>query len=692
MLTHTQTRRGAGDHRIGIDVGGTFTDFSVMRLADGAIFNHKEPSTPADPSLAVQRGIAAVLRNHALAPSDIGLVVHGTTIGLNAILQNKGARLSLVVSSGNRDILEIGRGRMARPYAMFGDKERPLVPRSGVFECSARGGADGVIVSFPTAGELDALANSLLAVGSEAVAIALLNAYACPQMESDIRHELEIRLPGLPITTSTDVWPEMREYERCLVAALNASIHPLMTRYFEQLRSRLADLRIDCNIFITASNGGTLSLATAEQRPIDTVLSGPASGVVAASDLAREHGLARVVTVDIGGTSSDMAVCTPSRPEVTTQSWLGELPLITPTVNVTAIGAGGGSLIRVDEQGLLKVGPESAGADPGPVCYGRGGDTPTVTDCYLAMGFLRPDGFAGGRMQLDATAAMRALDPIGAALGLGAADRAARAAAAALSVATANMATEMLKDLARRGVDPGEVSLLPFGGAGPTHAAMLAEEVRIQRIVVPPAPGLFCAFGALAADARRDFIRSIKRVLTESSVGLATEYARRLRTQAANWLEEEGPLITTRSFLISLDMRYVGQAHEINVEVPEGAEFTTANIAARFHAAHRTLHGFADVEGSIELQSVRVQAIGSLDRARPAQWRRATDPVPTSRRPVWYADDWVDFKVVQRESLGPGDVLRGPTLVEQADTTVVVPHAWTAKVVSDGTLMMEKQR
>lgn len=692
MSIFSQAAPGRGDYRVGIDVGGTFTDFSVMRLSDGTVLNHKEPSTPSEPSLAVQRGLKAVMDSHRLMPDDLGLIVHGTTIGLNAILQRKGARLALVVSNGNRDILEIGRGRMLRPYAMFGRKEPPLVARSDVFPCSARAGADGSTVAFPDSRELDDLAARLRAAGVEAVAVTLLNAYCAPDVEARLKKELAQRLPDLPVTTSTEVWPEMREYERCLVAVLNASVQPLMTRYYGQLQSHLGELGIRCSIFITASNGGTLSMKTAAERPIDTVLSGPASGVVAASNLAREHGLERVVTVDIGGTSSDMAVCTPSRPDVTTQTWLGELPLITPTVNVTAIGAGGGSLVRVDSHGLLKVGPESAGADPGPVCYGRGGGQPTITDCYLTLGLLRSDGFAGGRMLLDRDAARVALDKIGAQLGFGSADRAVKAAAAALSVATSNMATEMLKDLARRGVDPNEVVLLPFGGAGPTHAAMLAEEVRIQRIAVPPAPGLFCAFGALAADARRDFIRMVKRPLDDRSALMAKDHFATLTQEAQQWLTEEGPLIGSRAFLLSADMRYVGQAYEINVDLPVESDITAAALGICFHEAHHRLYGFADPEAPIELQNVRVQAVGAMTRPRPAQWQPRGGVASTTRRNVWQADDWLEVQVVQRDLLTAGAALNGPTLVEQPDTTVFIPFGWIARVLGDGTLMMEKKQ
>lgn len=677
-------------YRVGIDVGGTFTDFSVVRLSDGHIINFKEPSTPADPSVAVSRGLATLLARHRLSPADVSLIIHGTTIGLNAILQRKGAALALLVSDGNRDILEIARGRVQRPYAMFAEKERPLVARPEVFTCSARAAADGSLISFPDAQELDRLAQALRERQVQAVAITLLNAYANPEVELRLERELAARLPELQWTTSTAMWPEMREYERCLVATLNAYIQPLMTQYYTRLRQRLAELGVDAGIFITASNGGTLSMNTAVERPIDTVLSGPASGVVAAVQLASELGLERVVTVDIGGTSSDMAVCSATRPELTTHTLLGDFPLITPTVNVTAIGAGGGSLVWVDEGGLLKVGPESAGADPGPACYGRGGSVPTLTDCYLATGILRADGFADGRMMLDLEAALRALDEVAERLGYTGPHRGVKAAAAALSVATAKMATEMLKELARRGVDPNEPVLLPFGGAGPTHAAMLADEVRIRRIAVPPAPGLFCAYGALSADARRDFIRSTRRVLDDETAARVATLLAALRIEADLWLDGEGELIASRDFTASLDMRYAGQAYDIGVELPDWHGISLAALATAFHDAHRRLHGFADTQAPVEVRGVRIQALGRIRRPPAAAWRRRPQAAPHARRRVWQGADWVEFLVVQRAGLGVGDRLRGPVLVEQPDTTVTIPQGWCAGVQPNGTLMMEK--
>ena len=633
----TAPQRG---YRIGIDVGGTFTDFVVSRFDSGELINYKEPSTPADPSLAVANGLAQIFARYRIEPREVTLVVHGTTIGLNAILQRKGARVALVVSNGNRDVLEIARGRMRRPYDMFGDKERPLVSRAQVFPCSARASAQGETLCFPDQAELDALGARLRAADIQSVAISLLNAYAQPDIEQRLKNELVRRLPDTLVSTSTEVWPEMREYERTLVAALNAYIQPMLDQYYTRLRSRLEALDLAASIFITASNGGTLSLRTAAQRPVDTILSGPASGVVAAGHLAAELGIEKVVTVDMGGTSSDMAVCSSARPETTTLTHVGDFPLVTPTVNITAIGAGGGSIVRVDEHGLLKVGPESAGADPGPACYGRGGTQATVTDCYLAVGYLHEDAFAGGRIKLDKNAALRALETIAERLRFSGAERCERAAAAALSVATARMATEMLKELARRGADPQELALLPFGGAGPTQAAMLADEVRLSRIVIPAAPGLFCAFGALVADAKRDFIRSLKRPLDAAASARVAGLFDILRQEASLWLDEEGSLIQSRAFVRSLDMRYLGQAYELNVELPEGPdapELSVPYLGQLFHARHKQVHGFADSSADIEIQSVRVQAIGSVGKPPSAAWQVDDRGSQRKQRQVWHA-------------------------------------------------------
>ena len=582
--------------RIGIDVGGTFTDFILADMAGGRLILHKEPSVPGDPSLAVERGTKTLLSAHGIEPDAVELVVHGTTIGLNAIIQRRGARLALVVSRGNRDVLEIARLRLPSSYDVTEPREAPLIPRDLVFEISARMRSDGTVIESVSEEEVVAVSARLRERGVDAVAVMLLNSYRDPSLEIAVADRLRLELPGVLVSESGVVWPEVREYERCLVAGLNAYIHPLMTGYFERLRHRVAANGIDAPIYITANNGGTLSLDTARERPIDTVLSGPASGVVASVRVGEAAGRTKLLTFDMGGTSADISISRSGAPEFTTTTFVGDFPLIMPVVNVGAIGAGGGSILWVDAQGLLKVGPLSAGADPGPVAYGRGGTSPTITDCYLATGILDPARFLGGQMPLDRDASLHALDQVARQLGL---SGAVEAAEAALRVASAKMATEIIKLLATAGADPREFALVAYGGAGPTHAVLLAEEARLDAVLVPMTPGAFCALGAVLADVRRDYVQTARHLVGGPGV-LAVEAdgwphiaaaIERLQAQALDWVAREGALVGEHRLSISANMRYPGQAYELDIPSP-GDTPSAAAWCEAFHAQHFRLYGF----------------------------------------------------------------------------------------------------
>ncbi|MBB5782471.1 hydantoinase/oxoprolinase family protein [Nonomuraea jabiensis] len=698
-------RAAAAGARIGIDVGGTFTDLVASVPDRGLVVHHKEPSTPADPSLAVADGLAALLARAELRPEEVTGLVHGTTIGLNAVIQRRGARIALVVTEGYRDILEIGRSRMPSSFDLYAGKEEPLVPRNLIVEIAARLGPRGEPVAEPDAAELDRVAARLRATGADAAAVVILHGYTDPAFEEGVAAGLRERLPSLPVTASATVWPEVREYERALVACMNAYIQPLMRDYFARLEGRVRGLGVSAPIFISASNGGSMSLRSAAERPVETVLSGPAAGVAAAARL----GAGAIVTFDMGGTSSDIAVSVDGSPELATHTTVGGLPLIVPVVAVHAIGAGGGSVIRVDGQGVLKVGPGSAGADPGPAAYGRGGDRPTVTDCYLATGLIDPRTFLGGRMPLDAGASLKALsglaphlasggergEPAGGDVagpdGPGGEVAAYRVAASALRVATAGMATELQKIMAQRGLDPRRFALVPFGGAGPTHAALLAEEVGIGHIVVPPTAATFCALGAAGADLRRDFARSLRRPLDAASATRLAGVLAELSARAQEWLAEQNGEARLRGRLsFAADMRYSGQAYELRVDLdPERLDAEAVSEA--FHAEHERLYGFRDQSATIELGTARLGVVGPVAGLPPAAVPPGTGaPHPTARRRVLLAGAWHDAHVHARESLGVGDAFDGPAIVEQDDTTVVVPPGWSADVDEAGNLHLRR--
>lgn len=675
--------------RVGIDVGGTFTDFVLSDASSDRLVYYKEPSTPDDPSRAVVQGLANLVQKAGLAPSDVELILHGTTIGLNAIIQRAGARIGLVVTTGFRDILEIARSRMPSSFDFHASKEEPLVPRDRIFEIDARFNPQGQPVRLPDIGTLAALGEQIAAANLDAVAVITINGYANPEEEGRLATALKEYLPGTAVTSAAQIWPEIREYERTLVACLNAYIQPLMQNYFARLETGLRAIGTGAQIFVTASNGGSMSLDSATARPVETILSGPAAGVMAATRLAAAAGVERIITFDMGGTSSDIAVSSGGEPEFATRTEIGGLPLVLPVVAVSAIGAGGGSIIWVDDHGVLKVGPRSAGADPGPVSYGRGGNQPTITDAYLATGLVDPTRFLGGRMILDREAAEAALSTIAERIGL---MEGVRAASGALDVATAGMATELFKTLAQRGLDPADFALMPFGGAGPTQANLLAEEAGIGRVVIPPAAGTFCALGAVSADLRRDFVRSLRMELNaDNARRLATTLAA-LAGEGRAWLAAEGDLADAVVISRAADMRYAGQAYELHVgldhlpDTPSGE-----SVVEAFHQEHERVYGFRDPVAPVQVTTARLAVIG---RTPPVRLPRvaATDeaPVARSHRVVFLAGAWRDAAVYDRHALRAGQSFAGPAIVEQEDTTVVVLPGWTGTLDVSGNLHLTR--
>jgi N-methylhydantoinase A len=678
--------------RVGIDVGGTFTDFVLSDGRGARLIYYKEPSTPDDPARAVVQGLSNLVAKAGCATSEIDLVMHGTTIGLNAIIQRMGARIGLLVSTGFRDILEIARSRMPSSFDFHATKEEPLVPRDGVFEIDARFNSKGHPTCMPNDRALDELAERIIAAKLDAVALVVLNGYANPDAEAKLADDLAQRLDGVGIVSAAKIWPEMREYERTLVACLNAYIQPLMQRYYERLGHGIREIGASAQIFITASNGGSMSLESASARPVETVLSGPAAGVMAATRLATAAGVERIITFDMGGTSSDIAVSSAGVPEFATRTEIGGLPLVLPVVAVSAIGAGGGSIVWVDDHGVLKVGPRSAGADPGPVAYQRGGQEPTITDCYLATGLIDPTRFLGGRMMLDRGAAEAALASAGKRIGIDGAGAAERTAVGALSVATAGMATELFKTLAQRGLDPADFALMPFGGAGPTHANLLAEEAAIDHIVIPPSAGTFCALGAVSSDLRRDFVRSLRMELDATSVARLAATLRQLESEGRVWLQNEGDFADTVDIFRAVDMRYAGQAYELRVELgsisdePSGEE-----VAEAFHREHERVYGFRDPSASIEITTARLAVIGRIPRIEHPRLPRGLEaPQPKAHRPIFLRNGWTEAAVFDRSALRAGHVLEGPAIVEQEDTTIVILPFWMSRMDEAGNLHLTR--
>jgi N-methylhydantoinase A len=680
--------------RIGIDVGGTFTDFV---LADGSdrLVRYKEPSVPDDPSLSVERGLPRLIERAGVAPQDVELVVHGTTLALNAIIQRRGARMGLVVSTGNRGVLEIGRAQLPSAFSFLAEKEPPLVPRDLVREVSARLDAHGRVVACASEAELADIAATFRAAGVDAVTVMLLHAYANPDFELELAEQLAEKLPGISISTSAAVWPERREYERCLMALMNAYIQPLMTNYLARLSRRIHELGVFAPIYITSNNGGTLSIDTARERPIDTILSGPASGVVAASVAAAETAFANLITLDMGGTSADMSVIQGREPAQTTRTQVGGLPLIVPVVAVSAVGAGGGSIVWVDRQGALKVGPWSAGAVPGPACYGQGGTQATLTDCYLIAGYIDPAHFLGGRLHLDTAAARSALEEVADALRMHGEDRAARAAEAAIRITTAVMSSEIARDLAQKGEEPGNYALVAFGGAGPTHANHIAEDAGIASILVPLTPSTFCALGAILANVKRDFVSSRFLRLADGAPALdaLTHEFDRLEETATGWIGSEGDILGSIRYEVSADMRYVGQAFELPVQLPDGLRQAPDPdaLTSLFHQTHEKVYSFRDPSSSVEIVAQRLRVVGEIPPVALPRVASNTQAAPNvTTRHLFLDGGRVIASVYQRDDLRRGHAVAGPGIIEQEDTTTVVLPGWSAAVDAIGNLLIAR--
>ena len=657
--------------RLGIDIGGTFTDLVSVDERTGELRTMKVPSRPTDPAGAVQEGIERLRETAGIDPPEIVYFVHGTTIALNTLIQRAGARTGLVITRGFGDVLEIGRLRLPNPNDFMCERPEPLVPRHLVAEIDERVLANGEVLRPLDLSELEAAADRLIAAGVEAIAVCFLHAYRNDEHERAAVAFLRERCPGLYVASSAATWPEQREYERTLVTVMNGYLGGQMKAYFDTLHEVAEDIGLSATLFTTKSNGGLMTAASAAEAPVQTLLSGPASGVVGALAVARAAGSPQAISLDIGGTSADVAIIDGAVP-YSTESAVGDFPVIMPTVEISSIGAGGGSIAWVDPAGVLKVGPRSAGAHPGPACYGRGGTEPTVTDAYVTLGIIDPDRFLGGRMPLDAARARDAMAALGGRIGRDAVG----AAASVLDVVTANMYAQLLPLIARKGVDPRDFALVAYGGAGPTQASLLARELGIKRVIVPRYPGLLCAYGSLVTELKSDFVATLLVRSDHVEYAYLEERFAALEDQARRWLRDQTGELGRHAIERAADMRYKGQSFEVTVALDGGRRQvrTLADALSAFHEDYETVYSQSDRTAPVEFVNIRVTISGetprptlpelpSLDGTRPA----------AGRRDLFLDGSWQAATVSERADLRAGQELSGPAVVEQDDTTVLVP-------------------
>jgi N-methylhydantoinase A len=683
--------------RIGIDVGGTFTDVVLIDDRSGQIHYTKTLTTPANRAIGVMNGLAQILELAAVEAAQIDYIVHGTTTGTNALIERKGARTGLITTAGFRDVLEIA--RIERPdaglYDIFVDLPAPLVPRYLRAEVSERVAADGQVVRPLDEESARAAIHYLQAQKVEAIAVSLIFSFRNPNHERRIR-ELCCRLfPEAVVSLSSEIAPEFREYERTSTVVINAYLQPVITRYLDNLVKAMEQRYGQLDLRIMQANGGSMSVTDAKARAVNMVNSGPAGGALAAAFVGRLSGDDQIVGVDMGGTSFDIGLIVGGRPHTSSEGHFEGYPVKIPMIDVHAIGAGGGSLAWIDKGGALNVGPESAAADPGPACYGRG-FRPTVTDANLVLGRLNPDYFLGGAMKLDVNRARQAIqEHVAVPLGLSLEE----AAAGIVRVVNANMVRGISTNTVEKGLDVRDFSLLPYGGAGPLHAVDLAGELGMKRVIVPPYPGVFSALGLLVAHTRHDYVATI--AVNEDTV-VAAELERRFVAMEAQGqaqlLAQHLPAEQMR-LLRSADLRYEGQSYELNTPIPPGPLTLeqVRQVVDAFHKLHTQVYAYGSVDEKVEFINLRVTAIGLSPEVRLGVGRRdlpgLTDMAIKNRRPVYFFEHgFVDSLILNRANLPPGATFAGPCLVEEMASTTVVPPGAQGRVDESGSLIIEQSR
>jgi N-methylhydantoinase A len=674
---------------VGVDVGGTFTDLFFINQRDGSCFVDKVPSTQGDAS----RGFLDGLRGGAKDLGTLATVVHGTTVGTNALLERKGAKTGLITTRGFRDVLEMRRRDRPRTWGLWG-RFVPIVSRDLRLEVTERTLADGAVREAVDAEEVKIAARELLRLGAEACCIFFVNAYANDENERAAFAAVESVWPNEYVVVSSQILPEIREYERASTTALNAYLQPVIGNYLQRLDQSLRQEGFGGQILIVQSNGGVMTVETARRLPVRTALSGPAAGVIAASHIAASAGYPNVITCDMGGTSFDVSLVVRGESALAAQSAIDfGLVVRTAMIEITTIGAGGGSIAWVDRGGILQIGPQSAGADPGPVCYGHGGDNPTVTDANLVLGRINAARPIGGKLaRLDVTAARDAIERrIGAALKLDAV----AAADAIIRVANARMAGAIRLVSIERGHDPKDFVILPFGGGGALHAGALGREVGLAKALIPRYPGVTSALGCVIADMRHDYVQTINRLLDEINIAMLEDTIRGYGRDGAALLDRAEMRFEARAVICELDMSYLGQTHTISVPLPLFAGLSRETIRAAFETRYHEVYGRLLDGIAIRLFNVRVAVIGKRPKFDLALL--APDPDATvaaahrGTRPVFAGGIWHETAIYERLALPVGAHVAGPAIFEQPDTTVFLTTGDQADVDRFGNLLMSRQ-
>ncbi|MCW8060818.1 MULTISPECIES: hydantoinase/oxoprolinase family protein [Agrobacterium] len=675
--------------RIGIDVGGTFTDFVVQNTADGTVQYYKLPSTPSDPSEAILTGLARIVEDFGFAASDVEYIGHGTTVATNMIIEERGAATGLLTTRGFRDVLAIGRQNRPSLYDTSVPKASPLVERYRRLDVDERVAANGEVIVPLDEEQLRSQAERLARSGVEAVAICFLHSYRNQDHEEKALAVVQSVMPDAYISISSKVLPEFREYERTSTTVLNAYIGPRMDRYLSRLSGGIKEIGIPVEPMTIHSNGGVLSLDSVRRLPVATCLSGPAAGVVGAATVGVRAGMPNLVTFDVGGTSTDVALILNGRALFTSGRLVADHPVKLPMVDIHVIGAGGGSIAGVDDASALKVGPRSAGAAPGPAAYDRGGVVPTLTDANIALNRLDPVALLRGRMPINRELALKAIkenvaDPLELTVE--------EAAYGILQVVTANMSRAIRAVTTERGYDLDDLTLFAYGGAGPLHATEVARECGIKRVLIPQEPGTMCARGALLSDVSLDFVRTCLTVVDTVSWTEVWTLLRELRRDGETWLASEKVPEENRRYNLAVDAHYRGQNFEITVPVSDLDENGLEIFKKTFGAAHEAEYGY-DIPGrDIEIVNCRVQAVGVTAKFEPATHRGGTsfEEAKIGQRQVYFGSSgWVDTPVYERSALPVNQSLAGPAVIDEMSSTTIVLPGQQASVDSSGNIIVQ---
>jgi N-methylhydantoinase A len=672
--------------RVGVDIGGTFTDFCVLDDRTGGVLSLKVLSTPAAPGDDVAAGLRAVQAGFDISPADITYFAHGQTVGVNTVIQRNGADLALFVTENFRDVLELERLRLPKIFDLTSVRAAPLITRDRVMPIPERVRADGGVKKRLDEDAVRGAVRKASSMGCAGIVVSYLNAYRNPVHERRTLEIIRETAPQMFAFAASDIWPVIREFERTITAVLNGYVHPRVERYLSSLQAALRKEGVPASPLIAKSNGGVMSVERGKTACAQVMLSGTAMGVMGASEVARLCGERNVLSFDMGGTSVDVALIDEAGPRYGMGEHIGDFQLFVPSVSVSSIGAGGGSIASVDAYGALRVGPESAGSDPGPACYGRG-TRPTITDAFVVCGLLHDGGLGGGAVMLHPERARQAVGDIAAKI-----DRSVEEAARAIiDMAVSGMYLEFGKLTSRYGIDPRELVLLPFGGAGPMIACFVARELGIKRMIVPTTPGVLSAFGCLVTDVKNDFIRSMMLPLAGDTLDLIRDALGQLAHDAETWVKDESSC-ERHQLRYSADMRYLGQKYEIEVPLGTSSKLDAATILAAFHHAHQQVYDYHDEAAAVEVVNVRVVVVGSNPKPEIARIEESDRmPEPIATRDVNYDGVTRRVPVLRRQDLKAGCTFDGPAIIVQDDATTCILHDFSVRVDAYGHLIIENR-